>query len=37
MQNFFTLKINDLHSKLNKINPYILKFNKLVIPLQYKG
>nr|DAD66398.1 MAG TPA: hypothetical protein [Siphoviridae sp. ct4T77] len=34
---FFTLKINDLPPNLNKINPNILKFNKLVIPLQCKG
>ena len=32
-QKFFTLNINYLHQKLNKTNPHILKFNKLVIPL----
>lgn len=36
-QNFFTLKIRYIQPNLNKINPHILKFNKLVIPLQYKG
>jgi len=35
--NFFTLKISYLRKNFNKINPYILKLNKLVISLQCKG
>ena len=36
-QIFFTLKISYLRKNFNKINPYILKLNKLVISLQCKG